>query len=94
MKPSLLITVTWGALVLLTVVSALLGHLMDSSLLMTIIVAALVLAKSQLVINNFLEIGVTPPKVRSLVHLYVVLWPILMILDHLFGAQISALTQL
>jgi hypothetical protein len=83
------LTLTWLALVALTLLSLGLGEWFRAANWLPVLVAAIVWLKGELVARYFLESRSTHPFIARLLKVFIVIAPVALILTAFFGAKFS-----
>jgi hypothetical protein len=84
----------WLLLVSLTLAGAWLAETGQASWPLTLVVAGLIAFKGRMVIDRYMEITGTNPRIRAVLHGFVTLVPLLVIFSHGWGDVIKKLTSL
>lgn len=84
----------WLLLVGLTLAGAWLAETGQVGWPLTLVVAGLIAVKGRVVIDHYMEITGTHPRIRAVLHGFVTLLPLLVIFSHGWGDVIKRLTTL
>jgi len=94
MKTPRRLDLVWLLLIGLTLGGAILGEAAEPGLWVTLGMASVMVLKGRMVIDHFMELADANRTIRRMVRLYGIAIPLLLVLTHIFGAQIAALTSL
>jgi len=94
MRASRRLDLVWALLIGLTLGGAALAETSASGFWVTLVIAAIMALKGRLVIDHFMELADASPTIRTMVRLYGIVIPLLLILTYVFGPQIAPLTSL
>jgi len=85
---------TWFALMGLTIFGAVLGEAGNVGWPLTLTVVALIVVKSGIVMDHYMEMRSANKHIRNVLRLFIILVPTLVILSFAWGEEIRRLTTL
>ena len=86
--------ITWGILMVVTLLNALVAETAEPHLLITFIICLSIAYKGRLVIDNFMELYNANNTIRSLMRSYFYIFPALIFLADAFSEQIALFTTI
>lgn len=86
--------ITWGILMVITLLNALVAETAEPHILITALICLSIAYKGRLVIDHFMELFEANDKIRSLMHSYFYIIPVLIFLTNVFAEQLAAISRL
>ena len=85
--------ITWGILMVVTLLNALVAETAEPHVLITLIICCSIAYKGRLVIDNFMELYNANKTIRSLMRSYFYVFPVLIFLADVFSEQLANITR-
>ena len=86
--------ITWAILMVVTLLNALVAETADPHLLITFLICVSIAYKGRLVIDHFMELFEANNTIRSLMHSYFYILPVLIFLADAFSEELAAISKL